>query len=221
MPVYYAVIGDLIRSKSIQDRGKAQDVLEEVIASINARYHNDLASKFTITLGDEFQGVLKHPAHLFQLLDDLEIQLMDYPCRFGIGCGTIATRLNPEISLGADGEAYWRARQALNEVHENHDYEMTRTRLISASSADVTRNDLLSLSDAIKRRWSDLQRSTFKALLEQGIYRDQFDQKQFAQTLGISPETLYKRLKNSSIKTYLRSRSNLQQTMEAEYESQR
>ncbi|NLE83252.1 MAG: hypothetical protein GX603_01905, partial [Chloroflexi bacterium] len=53
-----AIIGDIIKSKALADRRKTQESLYGVLQQINQRYAEVLASKFTVTLGDEFQGVL-------------------------------------------------------------------------------------------------------------------------------------------------------------------
>lgn len=44
--------------------------------------------------------------------------MQPYQVRFGIGVGKILTDINPELSIGADGPAYWHARKAINYIHQ-------------------------------------------------------------------------------------------------------
>ena len=55
---YFAVIGDIIDSKKINNRYQDQKTLETCLNDLNNEYQAVLVSKFSITLGDEFQGLL-------------------------------------------------------------------------------------------------------------------------------------------------------------------
>lgn len=108
-------------------------------------------------MGDEFQGLLTTGENIFQIIDEIDIKIRTYPCRFGIGLGTMATAINPEQSLGADGEAYWKAREATEYVHNNDDYETTRTHFCGLTDCeDLLVNDSLALSDGLKARWTEV-----------------------------------------------------------------
>ncbi len=209
-PLYVGVIGDLIASRKLTQRAAAQAALQAALDAVNTRFASHLASRFVITLGDEFQGLLNSSAPVFEILDVLEAHLGSQPCRFGVGVGTMATPINPVMSIGADGPAFWHARDAIKSVHEQHDYQQTRTRIRGLNAIDVPMvNNLLALSDHIKRGWTALQRETFAHLLSLGIYTDSFDQQSSAEDMGITAVALYRRLKISGIKVYLRSRADL------------
>ena len=64
-----AVIGDIVKSKSIVNRGEVQEQLKTVLNDINQKFADHLASKFTLTLGDEFQAVFRTGDHLLYILD--------------------------------------------------------------------------------------------------------------------------------------------------------
>lgn len=51
---YFAVIGDIIDSKKINNRYQVQKTLETCLNDLNNEYQAVLVSKFSITLGDEF-----------------------------------------------------------------------------------------------------------------------------------------------------------------------
>ena len=115
---YFALIGDIIGSKKIDNRYQVQKSLESCLADMNNEFQAVLASKLSITLGDEFQGLLSLDAPLFQIIDRINLAMKPYQVRFGIGMGKILTDINPEQSIGADGPAYWHARKAINYIHQ-------------------------------------------------------------------------------------------------------
>jgi hypothetical protein len=73
-----------------------------------------LISPYTITLGDEFQAVLKNARHLFG--DIITILYVIYPTkiRFSIGIGDIQTPVNPNQAIGMDGTAFYNARTGID-----------------------------------------------------------------------------------------------------------
>ncbi|MGT2932700.1 SatD family protein [Streptococcus catagoni] len=204
---YLAIIGDFIDSKSFKNRYNFQQQFQDSLEKINQSYHKTIVSKFSITLGDEFQGLLTNDAPIFQIIDDLNRMMSPYQLRYGIGLGEILTKINPEISIGADGPAYWKARQAITEVHVKNDYGQTHLLFQSSQDdLDFTLNSLLAAGEAIKSNWRTSQEEVFYQLLKENIYSEDFNHLFLAEKLELDPSALSKRLKSSSIKVYLRSR---------------
>src|SRR5665647_1997112 len=114
--MYFVIIGDIIDSKKVIDRSLLQDKLNSILKKINECFEQEIASNFIITLGDEFQGVLLSSKNLLKIIDLIDFQLYPVKVRFGIGIGTISTKINKEMSLGADGPAYYNARKMINEI---------------------------------------------------------------------------------------------------------
>ena len=75
---------------------------------------------------------------------------------------------------------------------------------------DDTFNSLLEAADTIKRGWTALQDETFRGMIKRGIYSDSFEQKAFAQAIGISESSLTKRLYAGNIKFYIRLRKTVE-----------
>ena len=67
--MYLALIADVIDSKIVQERFDLQKHLEKTLQKINELFKDCLASAFTLTLGDEFQALLKMEAPVFQIID--------------------------------------------------------------------------------------------------------------------------------------------------------
>ena len=101
-----AIIGDIKSSKQLENRRSVQARFKEVLDSINNEYRDDIASKFMITLGDEFQGLLKNGSAAVFIIDKIEREMYPIKFRFGLGVGEITTDINSNMPLGADGPAY-------------------------------------------------------------------------------------------------------------------
>lgn len=132
MTLRYAVIADIVGSRTLTDRADAQRIFEaalerasEGLALLQAPYP---------TVGDEFQAV----AYTLEdaLLLTLRAQLLLPPqlqLRFGIGAGRIEEfasgvhRQAPARGRGSesaalqDGSAWWAARAAINRAHDVQD----------------------------------------------------------------------------------------------------
>ncbi len=204
-----AIIGDIIKSKSIPNRRKAQEELGEILQTVNQRNEVLFASKFTITLGDEFQGVLKDSNGLFRMLDQISFSMLPINLRFGIGVGSLTTEFNPASSIGADGPAYWKAREAIEDVHKNNDYGRANIQLL-AQEPDTTVNlinEILKLTALQVSGWRESQVDVYKVILEEEIVDpDEINHQLIAEKLGILTSSLSRRFESSGIKRYMSAR---------------
>ena len=206
--MYLALIADVIDSKMVEERFDLQKQLEKTLQTMNELFGEFLASSFTLTLGDEFQALLKADAPVFQIIDTLRSELTPTQLRFGIGLGEIVTDIDPLQSIGADGPAYWNARAAINLVHQKNDYGNTQIYFSCGNdSKDLLVNALIASGEAIRSGWRGSQEEILLDLLKRCVYSENFSQQDLAQSLEINPSALSKRLKSSSIRVYLRGRA--------------
>ena len=219
--MYLALIADVIDSKMVQERLDLQKQVGKTLQKMNELFGDYLASRFTLTLGDEFQALLKVDAPIFQIIDTLRSELTPTQLRFGIGLGEIVTAIDPLQSVGADGPAYWNARAAINFVHQKNDYGNTQIYFSSGKeNQDFFVNALIASGEAIRSGWRDSQEEILLNLLKRSVYSESFSQQDLAQSLAINPSALSKRLKSSSIRVYLRGRAaalaSIQSTVKGE-----
>ena len=206
--MYLALIADVIDSKMVQERFDLQKQLEKTLQTMNELFGEFIASNFTLTLGDEFQGLLKVDAPVFQMIDTLRSLLTPTQLRFGIGLGAILTDIDPLQSIGADGPAYWNARAAINLVHQKNDYGNTQIYFsCGKEKQDFFVNALIASGEAIRSGWRGSQEEILLDLLKRCVYSENFSQQDLAQSMEINPSALSKRLKSSSIRVYLRGRA--------------
>jgi len=113
---YIAIIGDIIDSKKIKSRRQIQEKLNRILKHVNEAYYADISAKFIITLGDEFQGLLKSFEHMLDIVKYIQREMYPVMLRFGIGFGEINTNIFFEAAIGADGPAYYAAREVIEQL---------------------------------------------------------------------------------------------------------
>jgi hypothetical protein len=114
---YIAILGDIVGSRKLANakRRSIQTVFSQLMDRLNASYSTNLKAKFTITLGDEFEGLLSIDGAQTAVPDiiwTVEDTFATVAMRIGIGLGTVDTGI-PEYAAGADGPAFHRAREAI------------------------------------------------------------------------------------------------------------
>lgn len=212
-----AVIGDIIKSRSIKNREEVQEQLKSVLDKVNRDYADALASKFTLTLGDEFQGVFRSGSNVLRLVDEIIFSLKPVGLRFGIGIGSLKTALDPDASLGADGPAYWNARKAIEIAHKNNDYGRANIGLCADGEHElaILVNQILKLTAFQASGWRESQIEVYRLILEEGIDSpSQINHQKLAELLEIQPSSLTRRFESSGIKRYMTARQTAETAME-------
>lgn len=115
---YYAIIGDIKRSKKIENRCEIQEKLKKILDNVNSIYNNDISAKFLITLGDEFQGLLEITAPILEIIKYIQREIYPIELRFGVGIGNVPTLIDYEAAIGADGPAFYAAREMIEFLRE-------------------------------------------------------------------------------------------------------
>lgn len=184
---YLAVIGDVRGSRHLQDRAAVQAHIERGLAEINREFGSDLAAGFVVTLGDEFQGLLRNPGRLLPLLGHLETLLEGIGLRYGLGWGSLATPLRPK-ALGMDGPCFHRARAALTEAKQSkcwarvHGFGEEHDRILAG---------ILALIGAVRANWTRTQAETV------GWMRKLQSQKAVAARRSVTKSTVSKALRGA------------------------
>lgn len=201
---YIAIIGDIKASKRIDNRSEVQRKLNQALDRVNERFSSNIESKFTVTLGDEFQGLLTDGSSVMHIISEIEREMHPLKIRFGIGIGRITTDIDRERAIGADGPGYHMARNAIDYLKDNEKKKQTAATAIRLESEGdrLTEVELLntvfSLMYAIKQSWSDRQREIIWDLLE---HRD--NQSDVAERQGIRQPSVHKSLSRGYYYTYM------------------
>jgi len=200
---YIAIIGDIKKSKEIEDRKSVQNKLEETLNMINEKYGKGISAKFTITLGDEFQGLLSSGRFVMNIIEEIQREMYPVEIRFGVGIGHITTDINSEMAIGADGPAYHKAREAIEFLKEDEQKNKTNASDIRIKSdgdneaTTIMLNTILSLLAVVKAGWSDRQREIIWDTIK---YQD--GQAKSADRLDVVQSSIQRGLNNGNYYAY-------------------
>ncbi len=208
---YIAVIGDIKDSKKLEDRKTSQIQFAEVLEGLNQTYQKDLAAKFTISMGDSFQVLLKSGDSLMDMLFKLELELMPMEIRVGIGLGSVDTEVDPENSLVIDGSCYHRARAMIESIEKSEkQYAQSKSNILLSTGDEIpcqeqVINTIFALETALKTEWTQRQKQIIHAYLANG--RNQYAT---AKALDIGQSSVNKTLNSTNFYTFDHSLTTLQ-----------
>jgi hypothetical protein len=164
-------MGDVIDS-SDYDPSELAKKLKSLVQCANEDLKNKILSPYTVTLGDEFQGVtksLKSGIETLFYFEELRLERQqEFKLHYVLHHGKIETEINPETSYGMLGEGLTKAREKLTSKKRK------RKRFnISLESDEKSSqiNRLFEVLDGITERWKI---DDFSLILE--MIRNQNDQ---------------------------------------------
>lgn len=187
---YCAIIGDIVNSRKLNNRPEAQNRLIHVIEkTVNESYGQYIASSFTVTLGDEFQGLLykEYTFLSYEIIRFIKEQLAPINLVFGVGVGGMVIEPRRDISIGSDGPAYYNARSAISEAKNKKPSIYYNT----GSEEDKLINSMINLIEGIERKMTQKQQEVIR------LYRKLDSQSKTAAELGIMQSTVSRTLNNS------------------------
>jgi SatD family (SatD) len=179
---YLAVIADMVGSRGVprSRRGPLQKKFGDLMVRLNRDYRKMIAAKFVITLGDEFQGLLRSATVIPELIWHLEEDFPACPFRVAIGLGRLDTPLQ-KYAINIDGPALHSARTAIEYAK--------KTKALGGvfrgfGDLDEILNGMARLLWFQRSRWTNAQRK-IASLLRQGM-----SQTEVASKLGIKKQVV-------------------------------
>jgi hypothetical protein len=158
----FAVIGDVIGSRRLADRGSAQRRLADVLAEVDLAVPG--AQPLQATVGDEFQGAYATlgEATRSTLLVRLAL-LPEIDVRCGVGVGDSTVFDDQRTPWLQDGPAWWAAREAIEWMAGSR-RAAARTWLVAPDAAVV--NAHLLVRDALVDRLNERGWRMLRAALQ-------------------------------------------------------
>ena len=118
---YVAILADAVGSRALSPRARVrlQAQLHTRLKELNKHraWRAELAAGFAVSRGDEFEGLLKNPSHLWEITHWLRHTLGDVDWTIACASGPITTALAP-TAPEVDGPCFHDARAALEEAKE-------------------------------------------------------------------------------------------------------
>lgn len=155
---YAALIFDVIDSRKILDRYKTQSKLKEMTKFLNNLYKDKIVKDVICGSGDEFQGLFKTPEDAYSYIHSLQLYIYPIRVRCGIGYGDIKYKNkdwifdNEWLSTDIDGEAYYRARDAINAIPNKNSTDLVFFKI--NNEIDKILNTLMITSASLKKAQS-------------------------------------------------------------------
>ncbi len=215
--MYYAIISDIVKSRNLDDRKAVQAALDKELKRINTKYESVIAAKFLITIGDEFQGLLRDGSRILDIMSEIQFALHPVKLRVGIGIGEISTGINPEMAIGADGPAYYMARESLMGIkqlsYSNKSAYSNIMIKVDSQRKDIEilnnlLNSILIAISSIESNWTEKQREAVK-IMEFNAR----NQNEAAEMLKINQSSLQRRLSFSDYYKYKQHKEVFKETM--------
>ncbi|HEY0702960.1 MAG TPA: SatD family protein, partial [Candidatus Acidoferrales bacterium] len=100
---------------------------------------------YAITAGDEFQAILGKGASIPEMIFDLRVKFWPLRLRIGIGVGRLTEKIQRPVNR-MGGEAFQRARRAIESIKEEHPkYEVLTAFRTGNENFDATANLIYAL----------------------------------------------------------------------------
>ncbi len=151
---HWIIMADIIDS-GLMDGVLLQSQFKECVEKANEKFAKKILSTLTITLGDEFQGIIKSLADGINIVLFMEEYALkqgyDFRLRYVINYGKIDTPINAEIAYGMLGEGLSTAREQLNSLKKTELRFWFHTHIKAKTEALI---HAFTLYDAIVSKWT-------------------------------------------------------------------
>jgi hypothetical protein len=182
------LMGDLVGSERARSVKAIHRAFNKTIDAANKRHAEIIESPLTITLGDEFQGLLRTLQNAWSVASELRLGLLaaNVSCRFVIGTTRLETPVNIKEAWNMMGSGLAAAREKLNDKRTGNAYRF------SLPGEPILESLLDAVGDSLTEveiGWTATQLEYIEAAW--GVQ----DEAKTAQSLGVAPRSLYKVLR--------------------------
>jgi len=169
---HYIIMADIISSRNIRKDEGFMGQFKRLTNLANQAFEEKIISPLTITLGDEFQGIVDSAHTLFELVFFLEEQSIaagySFQLRYSLVHGEIETEINTEIAYEMYGAGLTKAREALKltkETKENYYVALN-------GPVDTQLQLCMKLYQSVKSEWKIAEYEVIAAFLKHNDYKD-------------------------------------------------
>jgi hypothetical protein len=169
---HYIIMADIISSRDIKKEEDFMGQFKALTNLANQAFKEKIVSPLTITLGDEFQGIVDSAPTLFELVFFLEEQSIEagysFQLRYSMVYGAIETEINPKIAYEMYGPGLTKAREALKRIKETKE-----NYYVALNGPNDTQLHLcMKLYESIKSEWKTAEYTIIAAFLKHNDYKD-------------------------------------------------
>lgn len=118
------LMGDIIASRAYEDAASLHKAFNAGVRAFNKRYGKAIVSPLTITLGDEFQGLVCDLQTAFRIAHGMRLHFLieGVACRFVVSNGAVETKINAKEAWNMMGPGLAKARERLGDKQDPSAY---------------------------------------------------------------------------------------------------
>ena len=159
--IYPILMGDVVSSSSYKAE-KLHTELKELVEVTNMTFRKNILSPLTITLGDEFQGVvdsLQSAVQIIFLLEEESLRReLNFRLHYVFHTGKIETDINPDIAYEMLGSGLTHARKLLT------DKSRDRKRFVFDMGKNSLSEQLIRIFDVVDGLTQNWKKEDFKLI---------------------------------------------------------
>lgn len=186
----YAVITcDIVGSRHIKEFRRKRD--QKLYRVSQAHVDNKwILSEYAVTAWDEFEGILSAPPHIPDVILDLRRHFHPFQLWIGIGIGQVTDPYRKPVNIFAGGEAFERARDAMNRLKAKRSKTGALTAFVTPNEIfNLIANSVYHLHDTLLENISTRQWQTIS------VYIQTKRQDLTAKRLGLNESTVSRNLR--------------------------
>ncbi len=169
---HYIIMADIISSRHIKKGEDFMGQFKHLTTLANEKFQRQIVSPLTITLGDEFQGIVDSAQVLFELVFFLEEQRIEagytFQLRYSLVYGEIETEINTKIAYEMYGAGLTQAREGLQHAKDSGHHYYVNLQPVPEAQLKLC----LELYQAIKSDWKPREYKIIAAFLKHNDYKD-------------------------------------------------
>lgn len=186
----------------IDSRNKGSKTLmldfKQIVATVRKKYRNRFLSPITITLGDEFQAVVKSLSATVEIIFSIEEEIIkmgkDIRLKYVVEYGNVDTDINSKIAYEMLGGGLTSAREHLLESKREKDKRVNF--YLRNEEAGLAIENAFFVAISIRDKWKVKDSNLMAAFMEHRNYQ------KVAQALSVDRSQIWRREKTLMIKEY-------------------
>src|ERR1700724_9482 len=163
---YAAITCDNVGSRQIEEFRRKRDQKLRRISKLHVE-RKWILSDYAVTAWDEFEGILARPTNIPAVILDLRRHFHPFELWIGIGIGQVTEPHRKPVNVFAGGEAFERAREAINQLKAKRSKTGILTSFVTVNETfNLIANTVYHLHDTLLQSISTKQWQTINVHME-------------------------------------------------------
>ncbi|PWH86284.1 SatD family protein [Brumimicrobium oceani] len=194
---YPILMADIVESRK-KDSTLLMSNFKTLVDKINNQWKNQLTSPLTITLGDEFQGIINTMGNAIEIIFQIEEEIIQnewgFKLRFVLNYGEIETPINKKNAYEMLGDGLTESREKLNQSKSN------KNRFIIMLNNNLKAQQILSDLFLIYQFYIDSWKINDYYIVKEFLLNKSYQE--VAEALNLNVSSAWRRYKSLNIEEY-------------------